>query len=103
VTKASALIAFPFSDYYQGSVWNAADQIFRKAVLFFPIGMVSGRTRWVSPLSLAGLAILLEVGQFGLPGRMPSVTDLLVEGGGAWAGYLCGVRRSVLGFDRGTL
>jgi VanZ family protein len=88
--KASKVTALPFADYYHGSVWNAADQIFRKAVLFFPLGMVSDRGWRGTLLAASGLAILFEVGQLGLPGREPSVTDVLIEIGGAWAGLSLG-------------
>jgi VanZ family protein len=86
--KLSALSTLPFADYYQGSVLNAADQIFRKAVLFLPLGMASGwRGSWTL-LAAAGLAILIEAGQLVLPGRQPSITDILVETGGAWLGHV---------------
>jgi len=93
--KASSVTALPFADYYRGSVWNAGDQIFRKATLFFPLGMVSGRDRRGTLLVAAGLAILFEAGQLALPGREPSITDVLVEVGGAWAGLFCVGRRTV--------
>ena len=92
-SKASAISPLPFVDYYRGSVWVAADQIFRKATLFFPLGMVLGRGPRVTFLAATGLAIFLEFGQFALPARVPSLTDVVVEMGGAWAGLLCAGRR----------
>jgi VanZ family protein len=92
-TKAATITSVPFSDYYSVSVWNAASQIFRKATLYFPLGMIYGRGRWETLLTASGLAFLFETGQVALPGREPSVTDALVEVGGAWLGHFCGGRR----------
>jgi VanZ family protein len=88
-TKTLAIAPLPFSDYYFGSVWNAAGQIFQKATLFFPLGMLTGRGRWETLLTASGLAVVFEAGQVALPGRQPSVTDALVEVGGAWFGHFC--------------
>jgi len=38
------------------------------------------------------LASLLELGQFCLPDRQASLTDVLVEAGGAWLGFF-GLRK----------
>jgi VanZ family protein len=86
LAKAAAVSPLPFADYYRGSVLGAADQIFRKVALFFPVG-VAARGGSVGTLLLAGLlAIGFEAGQLALPGREPSLTDILVETAGAWAG-----------------
>jgi VanZ family protein len=98
-TKALAITPLPFSDYYFGSVWNAAGQLFRKATLFLPLGMLSGRGRWETLLTASGLAVVFEAGQVALPGRQPSVTDVLVEVGGAWLGLFCVGRRMDLTSD----
>ena len=37
-SRALAITILPFSDYYSGSVWNAAGQIFRKARSSFRSG-----------------------------------------------------------------
>jgi VanZ family protein len=99
LSKSSAMTLLPFSDYYRVSVWNAASQIFRKATLYFAFGMIHGRGRWETLLTASGLAVLFEAGQIALPGREPSVTDILVEVGGAWAGRFCVGRRMALHHD----
>lgn len=89
LARARSVDLMPFADYHRGSAWVLADQLFRKAALFFPLGMVAGPGRRGVLLAASGLAILLEAGQLGLPGREPGVTDVLVEVGGAWAGRFC--------------
>lgn len=86
----------PFSDYYRGTEYNAFDQFLHKALLFAPIGAVlaSGRPRPPGASDggrqamLAGLAlaVVLEAGQLFLPGRYPSVSDVLIECLGTWLG-----------------
>ena len=88
LAKAAAIAPLPFADYYRGSVWGAADQVFRKATLFFPVGVVARGGAVGTLLIAATLAIGSEAGQLALPAREPSPTDVLVEVGGAWAGRL---------------
>lgn len=88
VDRASRIMLAPFIDYYRVSVLNAGDQIFAKAALFIPLGMMLG-VGWLRTLLMATLvAVTLEAGQLALPGRVPSLTDLIVEVGGAWVGQM---------------
>jgi glycopeptide antibiotics resistance protein len=87
----------PFVDYYQGNYWNSFDQFVHKTLLFAPLGALVALTlRRASPrqtgiLVVAAAAIVatvLEAGQLFLPTRYASITDIIVETGGAWVGQL---------------
>jgi VanZ family protein len=91
----------PFADYQQASPYQAFDQALHRILVFAPLGalLLSLRHRSVQPDSqargltyvaavAAGLAGLIELGQAFLPDRYPSVTDVLLETGGAWVGAL---------------
>jgi glycopeptide antibiotics resistance protein len=86
----------PLADYYWGSKYDAADQFLQKSLSFAPLGIImafalrrrerpGGSTRVVFVALVVGLAI--EAGQFFIPSRHPSTTDLLVESFGAWLGF----------------
>lgn len=85
----------PLADYYAGTELNAFDQILRKGLLSLPVGVAlatarpgEGRGRAGRRAFLAGMALAaaLELGQLALPGRCPSVTDVIIGGAGAWLG-----------------
>jgi glycopeptide antibiotics resistance protein len=87
----------PLVDYYQGSKYQALDQFLLKIGLFVPLGVLpviclrgfEGPSAGLLVL-LAGLvaALAIELGQCFLPNRFPGITDVLLEGFGAWLGYL---------------
>jgi VanZ family protein len=86
----------PFVDYYWGSKYNALDQFVRKALSFLPVGVLlallprdiyrPGAAR-AAVVTAAAAALVLELGRYFLPSRLPSVTDVLVECSGAWLGF----------------
>jgi VanZ family protein len=86
--RASRVELVPFVDYYRVSVLNAGDQLFGKAALFIPLGMMLGMSWWRTLLVAILVAAPFEAGQLALPGRVPSLTDFIVEVGGAWIGQL---------------
>jgi glycopeptide antibiotics resistance protein len=85
----------PLVDYYWGSRYQALDQFVRRVVSFAPVGILLSaawgrREPWGSAAMLLAtllLAALIETGQYFIPARHPSVTDLLLEVFGAWLGY----------------
>ena len=85
----------PLVDYYWGSRYQALDQFVRRVVSFAPLGILLSaawgrREPWGSAAMLLAtllLAALIETGQYFIPARHPSVTDLLLEVFGAWLGY----------------
>jgi glycopeptide antibiotics resistance protein len=85
----------PFVDYYWGSRYQALDQFVLRSASFAPLGiclaLAFGRRERSGEVVtlLAGLALaaLVEFGQYFIPERHPSVTDLLIEVLGAWLGY----------------
>jgi glycopeptide antibiotics resistance protein len=86
----------PFVDYYHGSYLNFLNQVVRKTLLFFPVGLLGNavltqniRRRVLAVIFGAfGLALVLEIGQVFLPTRYPSITDILLETVGAYCGYI---------------
>ncbi|MBM4073285.1 MAG: VanZ family protein [Planctomycetes bacterium] len=91
----------PFADYWQGTEYNAFDQFLHKLLLYLPLGLLLGSWARFAKGTHAGLltvvaslclASLLELGQFCLPDRQASLTDVLVEAGGAWLGFF-GLRK----------
>ena len=86
----------PLVDCYWGSKYSVIDQLVQKTLSFAPLGilMALGPCRGdrrgadllvVLAALLLGLAI--EAGQFFIPERHPSTTDLLVGCCGAWLGF----------------
>lgn len=87
----------PLVEYYWESKYNALDQFLKKILSFLPLGVLAAfasrrlySRRPVRPLLVAafGVAAVIEAGQYFLPLRFLSTTDLLVECGGAWLGFL---------------
>lgn len=64
----------------------ALQELLTKAILFAPLGVLAGGRRTLAGAVGLGVAVAVEVGQLGLPGRTPGVTDVLVGGAGALAG-----------------
>jgi VanZ family protein len=97
------LSLLPFQDYYWSDYLNAFDQFVHKVLLFAPLGALltlllpdtRGRGGLVL-LASAAVAAGLEAGQLFLPTRYPSVTDVLVETGGACVGLVLTRRAQVL-------
>jgi glycopeptide antibiotics resistance protein len=85
----------PFVDYYWGSRYQALDLMLLRSISFAPLGiflaLAFGRRERqgevVTLLTGLLLASLVEFGQYFIPERHPSVTDLLIEVLGAWLGY----------------
>jgi VanZ family protein len=89
--RLRAMPLLPFVDYQSGNYLHALDEATSKALLFVPVGALlvacrPGRGAVAAALLAAGFAAVLEAGQLFVPGRYASVTDVLVEALGAWAG-----------------
>jgi glycopeptide antibiotics resistance protein len=94
----------PFADYQQADYIHTFDQVCTKVVLFIPAGVLLATLRsrsrrfdpglWVIALAVM-MTTLLEAGQFFLPTRFASISDVIVESFGVWFGFLIG-RRSLL-------
>jgi VanZ family protein len=86
----------PFVDYYWGSKYQALDLFLRKSLSFLPLGILAALASprlyqaWAG-LGLLGVALaaalVVEAGRYFLPARAPSVTDVLLQCGGAWVGF----------------
>ncbi len=87
----------PLADYYWGSKYQAADHFLRELLSFTPLGVLiamapnRGRsmvaTGWLVVLAALIAGIAIETGQYFIPDRHPSTSDLLGECLGAWLGY----------------
>jgi glycopeptide antibiotics resistance protein len=86
----------PFADYYWSHYWDGFDQFVHKMILFVPLGALltvalpgAARGRGLVVVGLAALvAAGIEAGQLFLPTRYASLTDVLIESGGAWVGLV---------------
>ncbi len=85
----------PFSSYYSAEPQAALFDLAKKLVLLGPLGFLvaqgrrngSPRRRYVLAAATGLLlGLILEAGQIGLQSRNPSLTDVLLFGGAAWAG-----------------
>jgi glycopeptide antibiotics resistance protein len=84
----------PFVDYYWGSRYQALDQFVQRSLSFLPLGAFLGlafgrRERLgeaICVLAALPFGTLIEFGQYFIPERHPSVTDLLIQTFGAWLG-----------------
>lgn len=92
IWRARRISWLPFGDYYWQSEFASFDQVLQKGISFAVLGVlltVGWRVRW--GWLVFALAVLvagsLEFGQFFLVSRYPSVTDVLIEGMGAWCGF----------------
>jgi glycopeptide antibiotics resistance protein len=86
----------PFVDYYWGSKYQALDQFLKKTVSFLPLGILCALAsrRVYSPWGTATVllvalpvALALGTGRYFLPSHTASVTDVLLQCGGAWLGF----------------
>jgi VanZ family protein len=85
----------PLLDYYWGSRYQALDQFVRRSLSFLPLGVLvalgRGRREWlgaeVTVLVALALGVMIETGQYFIPERHPSTTDVLIEVLGAWLGF----------------
>jgi VanZ family protein len=85
----------PFLDYYHSDYLSKLDDFVHKLLLFAPLGALlappapawawsrAGLAGW---LAATAIAVVLETGQFFLPGRYASMTDVLVASAAAWVG-----------------
>ena len=85
----------PFSSYYSAEPQAALFDLAKKLILLGPLGfLIAAGDRNGSPRKRQALAtaagllvgLILEAGQIGLQSRNPSLTDILLFGGAAWAG-----------------
>ncbi len=89
------LSLIPFFDYYRQSEFKSFDNVLRRTVVFLPVGVALGMMwlaiarrasiYWPLPVAVA-LVGVIEVAQFFLPDKTPSVTDGLLGSCGAWLG-----------------
>ena len=96
----------PFADSTAKNYLAGLDEILLKTVLYLPLGVLiagSGRTTggWPRLLLAAGFGILaaavLEFGQVFIPGRYPSVTDVLLAAIGSGCGAIVTRRLRTIG------
>jgi len=103
----------PLVNYYWGSKYQAFEQVRMKMLSFVPLGVLAAlclrrQHGHGAGLLVLGAALVLalgfEIGQCFLPGRGADVTDVLIEGFGAWLGFaLTRQIRSVLGSGSATV
>lgn len=95
-SAADALLRWPFQTYAEQGEFHALNEILRKGLLFLPGGLLAGAWRLQGPEAAQGapglrrlwlLALGLECGQWLLPGKVADLTDVLLAGLGALAGW----------------
>lgn len=95
---STAFTRLPFTTYYFTSEYHAVNELLRKVGFFLPGGALLGlgiykdsaQARRVAKLPLLlmfSLAVLVEVGQLALPGKVADLTDALLEFSGGVMGY----------------
>ena len=92
IWRARRMSWLPFENYYWQSEFASFDQVLQKGISFAVLGVlltVGWRLRWgwlvfVLAVLVAGS---LEFGQLFIVKRYPDVTDVLIEGVGAWCGF----------------
>ncbi len=89
----------PFVTYYFGSEFRAATEVLHKMLFFIPlggllawwVGLVSWKWRdaafITAFLAIPVAALMIELGQVFLPGKVPDSTDAFLESSGGWLGY----------------
>jgi VanZ family protein len=87
----------PFADYYWGSKFHALDLFAKKALSFVPLGILSAlamrtpmrRGAVINVVVFAvSVALVLEAGRYFLPGRSPSLGDVVIAALGALIGFI---------------
>ncbi|MBI3463910.1 MAG: VanZ family protein [Planctomycetes bacterium] len=87
----------PFADYYQQSEYQSIDHLTTTTLLYSPLGVLGalclprmgGRMAGaIVAVGAASVAAGYEAGQFLLPSRYPSVSDVLVGGLSGWLGFV---------------
>ena len=103
---AEGILRVPFASMYRGSEFNAAQEIFKKTVLFAPLGMLVASMIFVRPrspkaqraLGFLGLAAFLLLGTFIelmqaiYRPHIPDITDVMLYTFGATLGMAVGFR-----------
>ncbi len=88
-----------FETYYYASEYKAINELLRRLATFFPGGLLlaiwlhrvrSGSTVRPALLVFGTLAALIEIGQIYLPGKVPDITDWLLETLGGMSGTIVG-------------
>jgi len=93
--------SLPFVSYYMTSEFHALNEMLRKLAFFLAGGVLlslaSGKGRsnatsrvWLSRLLIAAVALLVEIGQLAIPGKVGNITDAFIEAAGGWMGLLAG-------------
>jgi glycopeptide antibiotics resistance protein len=85
----------PLVDYYWGSRYQALDQFVKRSLSTAPLGICLAlafgkREKWgalAAVLGAAVLGVIVETGQYFIPERHPSVTDVLIGVAGAWLAF----------------
>lgn len=92
---AARVCLAPLADYYWNNKYQVFDTLVLKALSFAPLGLLAGlrlelfhkRAAWVVLGVAAATAVVVEAGQAFLPLKHASLTDVLIESFGAWAGF----------------
>ena len=99
--RIATLQQMPFNIYYQGTEFRAITEMLHKTLFFAPIGIALAWLRTTAQdlmvrrfidigavLAIAGIALLIELGQVALPDKYPSSTDWMLEWIGGITGYI---------------
>jgi VanZ family protein len=98
-----AIPLLPLVDLFAGTEYHAFDELVRKTLQFMVLGALLAPTPgkawptvWLVVLAGFCIASLFEVGQLFVPDRVCSVSDVVIETGGAVLGFLLFRRLLVL-------
>lgn len=99
--RLHGLFRVPFSTYYFGTEYRAITEVLRKLLFFMPGGalgawavhrMPPGALRRaggaVAAVFIVGVALVVELGQVVLPGKVPDATDWFLESVGGLLGAI---------------
>ena len=92
IWRARRMSWLPFENYYWQSEYASFDQVLQKGISFAVLGVLLAfgwRVRWGWLVFALGVLVAgsLEFGQLFIVKRYPDVTDVLIEGVGAWCGF----------------